>query len=241
MTAGEQVEKVAKALFAWDIQEHEDPRPTWEGSEGMRKVFRSGATVAIAAMQPEPVTVTTVEELRALPDGTAVLLPNGDMARRWHFRDGSPGLKLILADLGRQGDLSLSFGWPGVNYESYLPATVLHPVPTPQAEVLHITGPSETGDLAPMLCGITKVVETPRSPEQPVCQACSAIQMSERNDLDQRAKAQADVLAEVREWCDAENKGKNPTERRIIDNCADDILAILDKHVSLSLTAKLGL
>jgi len=54
--------------------------------------------------------------------------------------------------------------------------------------------------------------------------------VDDRNDLDNWKRDPADVLAEVREWCDAENKGKNPTERRIIDNCADDILAILDKH-----------
>ena len=68
MTAGEQVEKVAKALFAWDIQEHEEPRPTWEGSEGLRKVFRSGAAVAIAAMQPEP-QADVLAEVRELVAG----------------------------------------------------------------------------------------------------------------------------------------------------------------------------
>ena len=68
MTAGEQVEKVAKALFAWDTQEHEDPRPTWEGSEGLREVFRSGAAVAIAAMQPTP-QADVLAEVRAWASG----------------------------------------------------------------------------------------------------------------------------------------------------------------------------
>ena len=101
--------------------------------------------------------------------------------------------------------------------------------PEPQADVLHITGPCNTGDVAPMLCGITKVVETPRSPEQPVCQACAAIQTSERNDLDQRAKAQADVLAEVRaEAKSLIRKGElTPFGRRAI-------FAILDKHEAKS-------
>ena len=194
-------------------------------------------TVLYPRPNPQPVTVTTVEELEALPDGTAMLLPDGDMARRWHFPDGRPGLKLILADLGRQGDLSLSFDWPGMSYESYLPATVLYPT-APQADVLHITGPCNTGDVAPMLCGITKVVETPRSPEQPVCQACAAIQTSERNDLDQRAKAQADVLAEIREL-------HSPSERASGLACSEcsaemdvphpcETILIIDEHEAKS-------
>ena len=171
-------------------------------------------------------TVTTVEEFRALADYTPVM-------------DMSKDVCMWVVDSDGERRLSSSFVGimtPEETPEMVIdfPATVLYPYPTPTsdvlAEVLHITGPSETGDLAPMLCGITKVVETPRSPEQPVCQACAAIQTSERNDLDQRAKAQADVLAEVRAWCDAENKGKNPTERRVIDDCADDIIAILDSH-----------
>jgi len=135
----------------------------------------------IAAMQPAPVTVTTVEEFEALANYTPAM-------------DMSKDVCMWVVDSDGERRLSSSFAGimtPEETPEMVIdfPATVLYPT-APQADVLHITGPSETGDLAPMLCGITKVVETPRSPEQPVCQACAAIQTSERNDLDHRAKAQ---------------------------------------------------
>ena len=115
MTAGEQVEKVAKALFAWDIQEHEEPRPTWEGSEGMREVFRSGATVAIAAMQPEPVT-----------NECAVRASELDTFARFAKRLYPPSLvprAVIIADLAEHA-------------ARHRRGTCDHPTPTPQADVL---------------------------------------------------------------------------------------------------------
>ena len=120
MTAGEQVERVARALFAWDIQEHEEPRPTWEGSEGLRKVFRSGAAVAIAAMQPEPVTDAECDERDALEDVLAEALKTSAAHRIREVDDNEDTEYIAVDDV-----LPIVFG-----------ALRSWPPPTPQADVL---------------------------------------------------------------------------------------------------------
>jgi len=142
--SNEQVERVARALFEWDIHEHSDPKPTWDDSEGMREMFMSGATVAIAAMTPTPQVVDstctcpsgdgslrwpcpqhpptpqvveTVAELEALPVGTVLRSFMGQVCVR--SLDG-----ILLA--GYYGSLTL--------HNVDLPATVLYPHSTPDAE-----------------------------------------------------------------------------------------------------------
>ena len=209
MTAAEQVERVARALHADACN---DGACYHTPGEWVRD-----ARVAIAAMQPAPVTnecAVRASELDTFVRFAKRLYPSSFVPRA-----------VTIADLEEHA-------------ARHRRGTCDHPTLAPQAEVLHITGPSETGDLAPMLCGITKVVETPRSPEQPVCQACSAIQMSERNDLDQRAKAQADVLAEIREL-------HSPSERASGLACSEcsaemdvphpcETILIIDEHEAKS-------
>ena len=65
-------------------------------------------------------------------------------------------------------------------------------------DVLHIAGPCEDGETVTTLCGVVKKAESPKSPDQPVCQACSAVQMAERNELNYARESAPDVLAEVR-------------------------------------------
>ncbi|GAA1788045.1 hypothetical protein [Agromyces lapidis] len=45
------VEKVAIAIFQWDIEEHDEPKPIWTGlNDVQRDVWRSGATAALDAL-----------------------------------------------------------------------------------------------------------------------------------------------------------------------------------------------
>ena len=120
MTAGEQVERVARALFAWDIQEHEDPRPTWEGSEGLREVFRSGATVAIAAMQPTPQAAPERDERDALEGVLAEALKTS-AAHRIREVDDTEDTEYIAVDDVLPIVFSALRSWPH---------------PAPQADVL---------------------------------------------------------------------------------------------------------
>ena len=80
MTADEQVERVAKALSA-----HWNNMHTNESMGKQRMLARA----AIAAMKPEPVTVTTVEELEALPNWTIAQQDIGTVLEQ-RSRDGGP-------------------------------------------------------------------------------------------------------------------------------------------------------
>jgi len=62
------VEAAARDLFAWDVEEHDDPAPTWEDlNEAQRDVWRSGAQAALTA--PLPFLRETWEApIRALVD-----------------------------------------------------------------------------------------------------------------------------------------------------------------------------
>ena len=80
-----ELERVARALFEWDIHEHSDPKPTWDDSEGMREIFMSGATVAIAAMTPAP-DVGVLAEVRAFATQSAISARGSgtsEAERRW--------------------------------------------------------------------------------------------------------------------------------------------------------------
>jgi len=78
-----ELERVARALFEWDIHEHSDPKPTWDDSEGMRVIFREGAAVAIAAMTPTPQVVETAtwEGPYLDPDLLDAATKQGDVVR----------------------------------------------------------------------------------------------------------------------------------------------------------------
>jgi hypothetical protein len=46
----EQVEKAAKGMFLWDIEDHPEPKPTWELlTEEQRGIWRSGALATFRA------------------------------------------------------------------------------------------------------------------------------------------------------------------------------------------------
>lgn len=50
LVTDEMVEAAARELFEWDVEEHPDPRPTWERlTEGQRDVWRSGARATLTA------------------------------------------------------------------------------------------------------------------------------------------------------------------------------------------------
>ena len=50
LVTDEMVEAAARELFEWDVEEHPDPRPAWEGlTEGQRDVWRSGARATLTA------------------------------------------------------------------------------------------------------------------------------------------------------------------------------------------------
>lgn len=51
--ARDAVEPTARAMFAWDTEEHSDPAPTWEMlTEDQRDVWRSGARACIDTAGP---------------------------------------------------------------------------------------------------------------------------------------------------------------------------------------------
>jgi len=81
---------------------------------------------------------------------------------------------------------------------------------TPAPDVLHIAGPCEDGETVTVLCGVVKEAESPKSPDQPVCQACSAVQMAERNELNYARESASDVLAEVRAYIERLRESVRP-------------------------------
>ena len=133
------------------------------------------ADAAIAATTT-PQVVETVEELEALHPSAPLIA--GKFQRLTYAG-------VLLADVRARCQNDQCF-----------PATVLYPHPTPG--VLHIAGPCEDGETVTVLCGVVKEAESPKSPDQPVCQACSAVQMAERNELNYARESASDVLAEVR-------------------------------------------
>lgn len=53
------VEKVAIAIFQWDIEEQDEPKPIWTGlNDVQRDVWRSGATAALDALGAREETQT---------------------------------------------------------------------------------------------------------------------------------------------------------------------------------------
>jgi len=89
-----------------------------------------------AATTPTPQVVATVAELEALPVGTVLRLKTGALAERADWRDGRRGLKISGSELGYQNkDWSSDFMSPGaLAWTKYLPAQVLYPHPTLDAE-----------------------------------------------------------------------------------------------------------
>ena len=98
------------------------------------------ADAVIAALpelqDDEPRVVETVAELGALAVGTVLRLKTGALAERADWRDGRRGLKISGSELGYQNkDWSSDFMSPGaLAWTKYLPAQVLYPHPTLDAE-----------------------------------------------------------------------------------------------------------
>jgi len=176
-----ELERVARAL-ADDWNPDRDPILT--------AMFRDYAATAIAAMTTTQV-VETVDELDALPLMSVFTDVDGEA---WQVHEDEHGRRIL-------SNASSRIPWQ----KAYFPATALYPHPTPG--VLHIAGPCEDGETVTVLCGVVKEAESPKSPDQPVCQACSAVQMDERNELNCARESASDVLAEVRalavDWHDA--------------------------------------
>ena len=109
MTADEQVEKVARAINDADGTIGLAPG---RGRGSLGGHYRYLARAAIAAMQPEPVNVTTVEELEALDSETPILT--------------------AINTCSMAGTLLAKFRGMGHVTVSMFPATVLYPRPTPE-------------------------------------------------------------------------------------------------------------
>ena len=117
-------------------------------------------------------------------------------------------------------------------------AAGFHMTATP--DVLHISGPCEDGETVTVLCGVDVEAESPKSPDQPVCQACSVVQMAERNELNSAKESTPDVLAQVRVFAVAhEEHGANCKRLEpyytlrgplVCDCWKSRLLAILDRE-----------
>jgi len=117
MTNDEQVERVAKALSAhWN---------SMHTNESIGKQWML-ARVAVAAMRPEPVTVTTVEELEALPTPAVIIDSDERVAKKCTAHEYFTGAPMAdkWMEVGSESSIQAT--------EIDLPATVLYPTPTPQ-------------------------------------------------------------------------------------------------------------
>jgi len=146
VTANEQVEKIIRDYIKVGLDVADTGTPTgldpktWEACiYQIRNLHLAEpwlpAFEAIAAMQPEPVTVTTVEELEALPNWTIAQQDSGTVLEQ-RSRDG--GLAAWYGYIGGRMLHGETSQWVAdkINLGSEYPVTVLYSRPTPQADVL---------------------------------------------------------------------------------------------------------
>jgi len=117
VTADEQVERVARALHADACNDYACYHTTGE--------WVRDARFAIAAMKPEPVTVTTVEEFRELANYTPAMDMSKDVCMWVVDSDGERRLSSTFMGLLTPEDTPERV----IDF----PVTVLYPRPTPEA------------------------------------------------------------------------------------------------------------
>ena len=84
MTTDPRIEAAARALYKQEASESgsPDPWPSWEGEgNAAREIFRDHATAAVAAID-KAATITTVEELDALPEESVIHSEQGGVWER---------------------------------------------------------------------------------------------------------------------------------------------------------------